>query len=684
MLYKPQILCIIILLYLGIMYIFDARRTKVVSKWYIEILIFSIAQISFDILSVYTVNRLDEVSPFINRWAHNFYMGFLVLLFYVAYKYLEQMAHEEVGVECHHVKMSYLPCVIGIVGMLCLPLDYVQTAKGNYSWGPAVYPVYGGIVAYIFFIMWLLHKHGKVLQIKKKKVLMVSLLSEVPVALIQAMAPTTLISSFGVVLLNLGIYVTMENPDAVLVEMLDKEKKRADVANKAKTNFLANMSHEIRTPINTVLGMNEMILRESKETQTINYAKDVEGAAKSLLNIINDILDITKIEAGKLTILNVRYDISSVLHDAISMIDVKAKMKDLKFEACIDEKIPSKLQGDDVRLRQILVNLLSNAVKYTAKGKVTLKAECVRVEEDNAWILFSVMDTGIGIKKEDIQKMCNPFERIEEKRNRNIEGTGLGMTIVSQLLALLKSELKIESEYGKGSEFSFVLKQKVLDATPIGQFGERANEGDKGSAYSVRYQAPDAKVLVVDDNEMNLKVFCALLKGTKVQIDTAESGVKCLEMVKQKKYDIIFMDHMMPDMDGVETFQIMKEMEDYPCKNTPIVILTANAIVGARESYLEMGFDAFLSKPIDYKRLERLIERLLDNKLLCYTVGNVVNKEETVAEPELLVVDGLDWDYAQNHFEDKESMLEMVKFFASTIEYEAKALEELVANVGEE
>ena len=243
-----------------------------------------------------------------------------------------------------------------------------------------------------------------------------------------------MITSLGIVVLNLGIYLTTENPDALLVEQLEKEKNRADNANAAKTNFLANMSHEIRTPITAVLGMNELILRETKDSLVRQYAKNVEGAAKSLLSIINDILDITKIEAGKLSIISIEYDFSSVINDIITMISFKAKMKELKFQVIIDEEIPSKLLGDDIRLRQILVNLLNNAVKYTHEGTVTLEIwQCSCDEEGFAKLHFSVKDTGIGIKAEDLAKLCMPFERFEEKRNRNIEGTGLGMSITKQL-----------------------------------------------------------------------------------------------------------------------------------------------------------------------------------------------------------------------------------------------------------
>ena len=482
--------------------------------------------------------------------------------------------------------------------------------------------------------------------------------------------------------------MTTENPDALLAEQLAKEKQRADSANAAKTNFLANMSHEIRTPITAVLGMNELIIRESKDCTIKQYSRDIEGAAKSLLSIINDILDITKIEAGKLSVISVEYDFSVVLKDVVNMISFKAKVKGLEFRVLVDENIPQRMMGDDIRLRQILVNLLNNAVKYTHEGNITLEITRRSSEEGTAKLFFQVKDTGIGIKEEDLQKLCQPFERIEEKRNRNIEGTGLGMSITKQLLGMLNSELKVVSVYGEGSEFAFELTQEIVDNKPIGRLEDSA--APVGKEYQHGYKAPEARILLVDDNELNRKVFVGLLKETRIKIDEAGNGRQCLEKVKQNTYDIIFMDHMMPELDGVETFRIMKEMGDFPCKDTPVVILTANALVGAKEKYLQEGFRSFLEKPIDYEKLENLIWELLDEELL-QKVGSVAvsaNFQEgsvtslASEHTELPMVEGLDWKYARIHFKDDQVMLDTVKFFEQAVFYEGKELERLFASIG--
>lgn len=411
---------------------------------------------------------------------------------------------------------------------------------------------------------------------------------------------------------------------------LENQKHEALVASEAKGKFLANMSHEIRTPINAVLGMNAMVLRESSESNIREYAMDIQAAGQNLLSIINDILDFSKIESGKMELVMVDYDFSSVVHDIMNMIRTKAETKELYLNLHIDENLPARMYGDDVRIRQILINLLNNTVKYTEKGGVTFSISG-EVNDDVALLHFSVEDTGIGIKDEDLVKLFSEFERIEEKRNRNIEGTGLGMNITIQLLELMGSKLKVESVYGKGSTFSFDLSQKITDREPIGDLEKRIQNQVQNFEYEVVFTAPTANVLVVDDNAMNRKVFMNLLKETRINIDEASSGVQCLGLVGIKKYDIIFLDHMMPEMDGIETLHKMKELNQNLCTEAPVIALTANAIAGAREMYLSEGFDDFLTKPIVPEKLETmLVKHLPKNKVVETKIKK--DKEQTVSE----------------------------------------------------
>ncbi|MCR4585130.1 MAG: response regulator [Lachnospiraceae bacterium] len=411
-------------------------------------------------------------------------------------------------------------------------------------------------------------------------------------------------------------------------------KEAADAAiaaGKAKSRFLAQMSHEIRTPINAVLGMNEMILRESDDKNIICYADNIQSAGKNLLSIINSILDFSKIEDGKMEIIPVKYDLASVVNNLVNSISERARVKGLKFNVEVNEQLPSVLYGDDVRITQVIMNLLTNAVKYTEEGEICLKIDEKEREEDKIALEVSVSDTGIGIREEDMGKLFESFERLDEIRNRSIEGTGLGMSIVTKLLNMMDSTLKVESVYGKGSKFSFVLKQTVIDERPVGDYEQRLSRSKEEKGSENHPYVKNASVLVVDDNTMNLTVASNLLKLNGIVPDTAPSGEKAIELIRDRRYDIIFLDHMMPKMDGIETLGILKE-KNYIPEGTAVIALTANAVVGARESYLQAGFDDYLSKPIEVEKLEEKLVKYLPPEMISWTKTEKEEKDEDIME----------------------------------------------------
>lgn len=448
-------------------------------------------------------------------------------------------------------------------------------------------------------------------------------------------------------------------------EQTIEARKAAEVANQAKSTFLANMSHEIRTPINAVMGMDEMILRTSFNEEILSYALDIKNASNSLLSIINEILDVSKIESGKMEILPVKYDLSNLVHDVYNTVAIRAKDKGLDLLLDVDEDLPNHLIGDDLRIHQIITNLLSNGVKYTIRGSVTLKI-CGTRTDDGIILHVMVKDTGIGIKEEDMPHLIEKFQRVDRHQNRKVEGTGLGMSIAVSFLEMMNSSLRIESEYGVGSCFSFDLFQEIEKDEPVGNLVERFGEASRNYQHKQQsaWIAPKAKILVVDDNSMNIKVFKGLTKQSMMRINEAVTGEECIEMASQMKYDIIFLDDMMPGMDGIETLRALRENHESLCKTTPIIAFTANAVKGAMETYIANGFDGYLAKPVDSEKLDKLILDMLDSELVEYGSENTSQTQYsdggTMTLPEIM---GIDWRYGLSVWGHKELLLELSSDF---------------------
>ena len=415
-------------------------------------------------------------------------------------------------------------------------------------------------------------------------------------------------------------YYLAQNEDAkglsiIFSDMTEimEAKEKAENADKAKSNFLANMSHEIRTPMNAISGMAEFILRDSADEEARKNAAMIKSATKSLIAIINDILDFSKIESGKMEIINETYSLSSLVNDVATMIRIRLEDKKVSLKTDVDPELPDKLYGDEGRIKQILINLLNNAVKFTNQGEITFTMGFSKMSEDRIRLLISVADTGIGIKEEELGRIFDSFTQADTKRNRSIEGTGLGLAISRKLVSMMGGELRVSSEYGKGSVFSFDIVNEVKDWRPIGNLSESMKNA-RLDAYETMFYAPKAKILVVDDNKLNLKVAQGILKPYGIIPDCVESGAEALIAAQKCEYDLIFMDHMMPVMDGVETMQKLRKMEGGA--DMRIVALTANALSGVEAQYTEAGFDGFLAKPIEPKEMEALLHKMLPEEYI--------------------------------------------------------------------
>lgn len=460
---------------------------------------------------------------------------------------------------------------------------------------------------------------------------------------------------------------------------LIKEREEAQKASEAKGAFLARMSHEIRTPINGILGMDAMLLKLCKEEKQIEYAKNIQSAGKTLLSIVNDILDISKIESGKMRIFNEEYHIFDVLNDCYNMNISRVQQKGLKFIMDIDPSIPSVMSGDAVRIRQIINNLLSNAAKYTHEGQVIMSVSTLHEGDNSVKLKLVVKDTGVGIKPEDLDKLFESFTRIEEEKNRNIEGTGLGLNLCHQLTYLMNGTIDAKSTYGEGTTFTVVIPQTIIDATPMGDFVTKYHESIlKSENEECAIYAPEAKILVVDDVNMNLAVVAGFLENTGIQIDTASNGRDCLTKLNECEYDVVFLDHMMPGMDGIQTINNWMLQDKKYNSNTPIIMLTANALTGAREEYMGAGFTDYLSKPVSendlksmllkYIRKEKQVDQDKNKKEDGYCNKDISDAVENADVFELLAnISGLDIEAGlRNVNQDKDFYLRVLREFIST------------------
>ncbi len=428
-------------------------------------------------------------------------------------------------------------------------------------------------------------------------------------------------SLFAVLIVGLTVGIVMRFQLKVFNQERQKNMEQQEelaAMGKSKDTFFASMSHEIRTPINSVIGLNELILRENPSQKVQDYSRNIQSASKMLLSLVNDILDLSQLEIQKMQLVEKEYKTADMIREVVDMIQVSATEKDLKFIVDADDKLPSVFLGDERRIKQVLINILTNAVKYTEKGTVSFSCELVEVEEDNAKLKFTVSDTGVGIRKEELEYLFDAFRRADSQKNYKIEGTGLGLSITRHLLDLMGGDITVDSIYTQGSTFTVELSQKIVNAAPMGELTLMKKGKNESIYYSKSFEAPEARVLIVDDDDLNLIITTKLLQDTKMSIDTASSADECLRKTKRRYYNLIFMDFMMPDMDGGQLLKEIRKQENGLCKDSSVVLLSANIYGDKHIEYLQMGFDGLLEKPIDAVKLEEEALRHIPNELIEY------------------------------------------------------------------
>lgn len=576
------------------------------NKIYNYLIIASFMGILLESSCIYMV-PIRETHPILNEIVNRSYLLYILVWVFLFTKYILTISIDNkkkisISIKNNIKKINNFILTVFIIfaaTLVTLPLHYHYDGVYTYSYGPATIALFIHIAIAIFVWLICLALNLKTVGYKKYLPLLLFIFGVTLNMIIRLNNPGILLITVTQVLITVVMYFTIENPDVQMIEQLNIERDRADKANNAKTEFLSSMSHEIRTPLNAIDGFSQLILEEDNIDVIRDEAKDIMSASKNLLEIVNGILDISKIEADKLEIINVEYEPKRIFEEVATLAKSRIGEKPVMFKQHIAEDLPDYLDGDYTRVKQITLNLLTNAVKYTKDGYVDYSVRCVK-QGDVCRLIIMVKDTGIGIKSENIDKLFNKFERFDKENNITIEGTGLGLAITKKLADLMGGKIIADSSYGVGSIFAVVIDQKIVNKVKEKEVLQKEN----------RTTFDYARVLVVDDNKINLKVASKLLDLYHIKTDVVDSGFECIEKIKSGTiYNLILMDDMMPQMSGTETFKKLKQLENF---NVPVIALTANAISGMREKYLEEGFNDYISKPIDKKELERVLNTYLN------------------------------------------------------------------------
>ena len=598
-------ICSFIFVLMFIIFYFSKERLNTLdTKMYSYILVTNIIGIMIDVFG-YFIFKIYGSESFISIMVSKFYLVyyflwayfFLLYIFVISFREKSEYLLQKKFTKTIIILTSLFICLI----ILIMPIQITYEDNVAYSSGLSVNMVYGLCFIMVGIMLYCLLRNLKKISTKEYIPLLTFMVLSTFCMIIQKTYPEITLMLMCHSIVTSLMYFTIENPDVKMVKELEVAKNEAEKANHAKSEFLSSMSHELRTPLNAIVCFSELLeSKEGLDSESKDFAKDIVSASHNLLDLVNGVLDISKIEAGKMELINKEYNSQELFNSLSTMVIPRIGDKPIDFKTVIASDIPPVLKGDTGKLKQIILNLLTNAVKYTDKGFIKYRVECINDYKNNQTkLIITVTDTGRGIKKEDIDRLFKKFERLEEDRNTSIEGTGLGLAITESLAELMGGKITVISDYGKGSTFKFVVVEEIVNKESNLVVNEQT---------TLNYETFEGKkVLVVDDSKLNLKVAENVLKNFKISTETVTSGLECLSCVKSKKYDIIFMDIMMPNMSGVEVLKKLREEK----VNIPVIALTADAIEGQEEKYISEGFDGYLSKPIDKTKLKVILNKYL-------------------------------------------------------------------------